>query len=234
MELSDGQIKEPCGLSFEQLSRLPDPDLLAHLRSGHGDALAVLFGRYHRLILSVAFKILRDPAEAEDVMQSVFLEIYGVAGQFDASRGTVKVWLLQYAYHRSMNRREYLKLRGFYERSQRGPRPSDSTEISAGDATPGLLTLPEARCLVQEGLGSLNHSQRAVLHMAYFEDMPLKDIAERTGDSLGNVRHHYYRALHRLRSLLLPNNGNGSSRRTSKPEHEIARRGTIDAEAKII
>ncbi|MDR3674805.1 MAG: hypothetical protein P4N24_04905, partial [Acidobacteriota bacterium] len=67
MELSAGQIKEPCGLSLEQLSRLPDPDLLAHLRSGHSDALAILFGRYHRLILSVAFKILRDPSEAEDV-----------------------------------------------------------------------------------------------------------------------------------------------------------------------
>jgi RNA polymerase sigma-70 factor (ECF subfamily) len=234
MELSAGQIKEPCGLSLEQLSRLPDPDLLAHLRSKHTDALAVLFGRYHRLILSVAFKILRDPAEAEDVMQSVFLEIYGVAEQFDAARGTVKVWLLQYAYHRSLNRLEYLKMRGFYEQSQRGSPPSNSPEISAGDAGPGLLSLPEARCLVQEGLESLNHSQRTVLRMAYFEDMPFKDIAERTGDSLGNVRHHYYRALHRLRSLLLPNNGNGNSRRTGKAKYEIARQGAIDAEAKII
>lgn len=234
MELSAGQIKEPCGLSFEQLSRLPDADLLVHLRSRHSDALAVLFGRYHRLILSVAFKILRDPAEAEDVMQSVFLEIYGVAGQFDAARGTVKVWLLQYAYHRSLNRLEYLKVRGFYERSQRGSPPSNSTERSAGDAASGLLNLPEARCLVREGLESLNYSQRTVLHMAYFEDMPFKEIAERTGDSLGNVRHHYYRALHRLRSLLLPNNGNGSSRQASKAKYEIARRGTIDAEAKII
>lgn len=117
MESLDAEIKEPCRLSLEQLSRLPDQDLLQHLRSRHGDALAVLFTRYHRLILSVAFKILRDPAEAEDVMQSVFLEIYKAAGQFDPSRGTVKVWLLQYAYHRSLSRREYLRVRGFYERS---------------------------------------------------------------------------------------------------------------------
>ena len=138
MELSDGQIKEPCGLSFEQLSGLPDPDLLAHLRSGHSDALAVLFGRYHRLILSVAFKILRDPAEAEDVMQSVFLEIYRVAGQFDAARGTVKVWLLQYAYHRSLNRREYLKVRGFYERSRTRTPSSNSKEMLRRGRRAGL------------------------------------------------------------------------------------------------
>ena len=118
MELVNGRPKEPCGLGFEELCRLSDPDLIAHLKDGHIDALAVLFDRYHRLILSVAFKILRDPSEAEDVMQSVFLEIHRVAGQFEAARGSAKVWLLQYAYHRSMNRREYLKVRGFYARDQ--------------------------------------------------------------------------------------------------------------------
>ncbi|MFZ0960381.1 MAG: sigma-70 family RNA polymerase sigma factor [Terriglobia bacterium] len=230
MESLDAEIKEPCRLSLEQLSRLPDQDLLQHLRSRHGDALAVLFTRYHRLILSVAFKILRDPAEAEDVMQSVFLEIYKAAGQFDPSRGTVKVWLLQYAYHRSLSRREYLRVRGFYERSRREPRPSNFGESFRGDA---LLTHPEAHRLVREGLDSLNYSQRMVLHMAYFLDMPLKDIAASTGDSLGNVRHHYYRGLDRLRSLLLPRNGNGSKRPTNKVKYEIANQGAIDAEVEI-
>jgi RNA polymerase sigma-70 factor, ECF subfamily len=230
MECLDGEIKEPCRFSFEQLSGLPDPDLLQHLRSGNGDALAVLFARYHRLILSVAFKILHDPAEAEDVMQSVFLEIYRVAGQFDPARGTVKVWLLQYAYHRSLSRREYLRVRGFYERSQRQPRPPNFGESFGGDA---LLTQPEAHRLAREGLESLNYSQRMVLHMAYFQDMPLKEIAESTGDSLGNVRHHYYRGLDRLRSLLRPGNGNGSKRPTKKVKYEIADQGAIDVEAEI-
>ncbi len=234
MESADGQTKEPRVASFEHLSRLADPDLLAHLRSGNNDALAVLFERYHRLILSVAFKILRDPAEAEDVMQSIFLEIYKVAGQFDAARGTVKVWLLQYAYHRSLNRREYLKLRGFYQREQREPRPSDSRESATGDAAPSSLTPPEACCMVREPFETLNYAQRTVLHMAYFEDMPLKDIAERTGDSLGNVRHHYYRALHRLRSLWLPTNGNGTAKRTRIARVEIAPGGAINGEAKAV
>jgi RNA polymerase sigma-70 factor, ECF subfamily len=222
---------ERCGLSFEQLARLSDADLMAQLRAGHNDALAVLFERYHRLILTVAFKILRDLSEAEDVMQSVFLEICKVAGQFDAVRGTVKVWLLQYAYHRSMNRREYLKLRGFYGQGKEGVHESNPVEVPAASMAPGTLTVPEAQCLVRECLESLNHSQRNVLEMAYFEDMPLNEIAKKTGESPGNVRHHFYRGLRRLRAILQSGEG---SRRSSRTEDAIARREAIDAEAETI
>jgi len=230
MELVNGRPKEPCGLGFEELCRLSDPDLIAHLQAGHIDALAVLFDRYHRLILSVAFKILRDPSEAEDVMQSVFLEIHRVAGQFEAARGSAKVWLLQYAYHRSMNRREYLKVRGFYARDLQERRPSNSAGFPTRDTAQRLLTLPEVRCLVHEAMESLNQPQQNVLHMAYFEDMPLKDIALSTGESLGNVRHHYYRALRRMRSLLLPSDSGRTNSRTREPEFEIASRGSVDVE----
>ena len=230
MDLVNGRPKEPCGLAFEQLSKLADPELIAHLRAGHNDALAVLFDRYHRLILSVAFKILHNPAEAEDVMQSIFLEIYRVAGQFEASRGSAKVWLLQYAYHRSMNRRESLKVRGFYARDEQGRRPPHSAETPVMDAALGVLSFPEVRCLVRESLESLNHSQKSVLQMAYFEDMPLKDIAVRTGESLGNVRHHYYRALRRLRTLLVHSNGDRRNNRTRETEFEMASRGSFDVE----
>ena len=231
MECVDGQPKEPCGLLFEQLSRLSDTHLMAHLSAGHHDALAVLFDRYHRLVLSVAFKILRDASEAEDVMQSVFLEIYRVAGQFDTARGSVKVWLLQYAYHRSLNRRDYLKVRGFYERDREGVRHAHSPESAAGEAAPGLLALPEIRCLVREGLESLNDSQRRTLHLAYFEDMPLRDIAKTTGESLGKVRHHYYRGIRRLRSLFLNRNEGRGGNRTRKVSYEIVGSGGVDAKA---
>ncbi len=230
MELAKGQPKEPCGLSVEQLGKLADPDLIAHLKAGHNDALAVLFDRYHRLILSVAFKILRDPAEAEDVMQSVFLEIYRVAEQFEASRGSAKVWLLQYAYHRSMNRRQYLKVRGFYARDQQDRPQSNSRDSRIRETALEPLPFPEVRCMVREAMDSLNHPEQNVLHMAYFEDMPLRDIALTTGESLGNVRHHYYRALRRLRLLFQRDPIGRTSHRTSEARFEIASRGSVDVE----
>jgi RNA polymerase sigma-70 factor (ECF subfamily) len=87
---------------------------MAHLRGGCNDALAVLFDRYYRLVLSIALKIVRDPGQAEDVMQTVFLEMFRSAAQFDPVKGTTKVWILQYTYHRAINRKQHLNARKFY------------------------------------------------------------------------------------------------------------------------
>ena len=111
---------EPCGFSLDELKRLSDESLMTHLQAGHADVLAIIFDRYYRLILSVAMKILRDVGEAEDLMQTVFLEIFKSAAQFDPSRGTLKVWILQYAYHRGMSRRQHLNIRNFYKNSDIG------------------------------------------------------------------------------------------------------------------
>lgn len=81
---------------------------MQELQAGNTDAFAFLFKRYHRLVQVTALHILRDAGEAEDLTQTVFLEIYRRLGQFDPSTGTLKVWVLQYAYSRSMHRRNYL------------------------------------------------------------------------------------------------------------------------------
>jgi RNA polymerase sigma-70 factor (ECF subfamily) len=81
---------------------------MLHLQQGHHNAFAVLFDRYHRLETTINSRILRDTGEAEDLMQAVFLEVFRSPAQFDLAEGTTKVWLLQYTYHRSFNRRHYL------------------------------------------------------------------------------------------------------------------------------
>jgi len=82
---------------------MTDEDVMEQLRQGHPDALSILFGRFHRLVLKIALRILRDPAEAEDVMQDIFLEIFKRSSQFDPKKGSAKTWILQYAYHRSLS-----------------------------------------------------------------------------------------------------------------------------------
>ena len=180
------------------LAGLPDEDLMQEVQAGNGDAFAVLFDRYHRLILVTALRIVRDVAEAEDVTQSVFLEIYRVAREFDPTRGSLKVWLLQFAYHRSINRRNYLALRQFYDRS-------DTPDLLAWESS-GMIspTLPgqESARLVDEVLQMLNEPQRRTIEMVFFQGMTLKEVAERTAETLSNVRNHYYRGLDRLRLTL--------------------------------
>ena len=185
-------------LLYSECVSLSDELLMLHLGQGHADALAVLFDRYHRLVLNVALRILRDTGEAEDLMQSVFLEIFHTAAQFDPAKGTTKVWILQYAYHRSFNRREYLNLRGRYER----PEEPTATPRAPIDVRSGALGVLESARLVQEALEHLTKVERTILEFAFYEGLTMREVAARTGDSFDSVRHHYYRGLEKVRSVL--------------------------------
>jgi RNA polymerase sigma-70 factor, ECF subfamily len=167
-------------------------------------------------VLSIALRILRDSAEAEDVMQSVFLEIFQSVAQFDASKGTTKIWILQYAYHRSFSRRRYLDLRGLGEYA--GERLAPKT--LADPMTVGTFVGLERAHLVQEALKHLSKTQRNTLELAFFEGLTMMEISQRTGESFDSVRHHYYRALRKLRLLLC--DSSVSAAESSSPEGEVA------------
>jgi RNA polymerase sigma-70 factor, ECF subfamily len=185
-------------LSLAQLRNLSDEQLIDSLRSGQGDALAVLFDRYQKLVLSIALKIVRDPGEAEDVAQTVFLDIYRAVAQFDPAKGTAKVWLMQYAYHRAINRRQHLLGREFYKSTELEERtiPPPQTRATFG------LSSSETKALVGEALANLSAIQKSVIQLACYEGLSMREIADRTGDSFVNVRHHYYRGLQKLRSFI--------------------------------
>jgi RNA polymerase sigma-70 factor, ECF subfamily len=171
-----------------------DAELVAGLKIADGDALDALFRRYARLVYRVALDILRDAGEAEDVTQEVFLEVYRKAHQYDARRGSVRVWLLQYAYHRALRRKAALRRRAAY-----GGEPLDERER----APRGLwrdLTPEEGRLVIRAGLARLPEKQRATLELACFEELTLRDVAERLGVSIGCTRHYYYRGLARLQA----------------------------------
>ena len=185
--------------SFAELSHKEDGELMAYLQAGCNDALTVLYDRYHRLVLSVALKIVRDPGEAEDVMQSVFLEIFRSVAQFDPAKGTTKVWILQYAYHRAINRKQHLNARNFYNQANLETVESRLPETVA---TVGRFTQVELKHLLRQGLATLSGPQKRVIELASSNGLSMREIASKTGDSLLNVRHHYYRGLQKLRAFV--------------------------------
>lgn len=93
---------------------ISDESLLRQIGIGDRDALTMLFERYARLTRSVAVRILKDTAEAEDLVQDLFVFIQRKCGIFDSSKSTARSWIVQMAYHRSIDRRRYLKSRQFY------------------------------------------------------------------------------------------------------------------------
>jgi RNA polymerase sigma-70 factor, ECF subfamily len=184
-----------------------DESLFTQLREGNQGALALLFRRYARMVRAVALRVLQDAAEAEDLVQEVFLLIFRKSTLFDPSRGSGRAWLAQVTYHRAIDRRRHLASRGFYTSGEL----DESTELR-----PEALGLrpvsPFLEATIEGALGAgtlekieaeLTPDQRRTLELYFFEGCTFDEIAERTGHAVGNVRNHYYRALERIRKLVL-------------------------------
>jgi len=97
-------------------SEISDETLIAQICGGSREALADLFRRHARIVRGVAYRVLRDASEADDLLQDIFLLIHRKCGMFDASRGPARFWILQMTYHRAIARRRYLNSRHFYTR----------------------------------------------------------------------------------------------------------------------
>jgi RNA polymerase sigma-70 factor (ECF subfamily) len=181
------------------LDKTEDRALIDQMQQGRTDALGVLFDRYSRLVFSVARKILRNDAEAEDLMQEVFIEIYKKVGLYDPDKGGVKIWLLQYAYHRSFNRRKYLALRSFYDASP--TMTLTHLEIAAEQDGPERMSSLAWQKDLQRGMKELNDKERYIIELVSLEGMSMREASVRTRDSYTACRNHYYRGLKKLKDF---------------------------------
>lgn len=181
-----------------KLGTLSDEELLSHVVMGSKESVGVLFRRHGRAVLQVAWRILRDESEAADVRQDVFLYIFEKARLFDPSKGSGSSWIMQVAYHRAIDRRRYLANRQHYDA------PVFDEQRSSIGAAPPSTDVIDGKAILDRMRETLSGEQRETLELHLFEGYSLREIAERSGQSLGNVRHHYYRALDRLRTHIFP------------------------------
>ena len=179
---------------------LSDEQLMHEVQRGDGDAFTVLFDRYNRLVLTVALRIVHDVGEAQEITQNVFFEFYRAARRFDPARGKLKVWLLQFAYHRSINRRNYLLLRQFYNQ----PDLEDAMTWEAKAQTTPSMPAQELKQILDEALGNLREPQRRTVQKVIFEGLTLREAAEQSGETYATARNNYYRGLDHLRACLVP------------------------------
>lgn len=181
-----------------KVRELSDEKLVALLRDQDPDALDILFSRHSRLVYSIALRILRDAGESEEVVQECFLYVYRRAFTFEPTRGSAKVWIVQVAYSRARDRKAHLSRRGFYLRTNIKSDRLDATLAGNADlerAIEAKVDLAHLQCAFQD----LSEIQRKTLELFYFEELDLREISERLQEPLGNVRHHFYRGLERLR-----------------------------------
>jgi RNA polymerase sigma-70 factor, ECF subfamily len=189
----------PAAERWRTLNVQTDECLAANLLAGEQDALAVLFDRYHRLVYSVAVRIVHDPGEAEEVVQTAFLDCYRALANFDPAKGTLKVWLLQYAYHRALHRKQHLEANRFYRWVE-----LDNIALESHMSS-GFDEVVESAQRMNQLLCRVNAKRRKILEFTYCEGLTAEEIAARTGESVNVVRHELYRALAALRKEFAKN-----------------------------
>ena len=198
------QVRVPVGRTSPRLiaarAETTDEEVVGQICSGSSEALAILFQRYARMVRTLSYRILRDQAEADDLVQEVFLFVFRKAGLFDPKRGSAVSWLVQVTYHRAFDRRRYLRARGFYSHCELDEallQPEDPrVQTLRYDDTIEAALGQDALCRIE---ASLSDVQRRVLRLRFFDGHTMEEIAAILGQSPGNVRNHYYRALEKMR-----------------------------------
>jgi RNA polymerase sigma-70 factor (ECF subfamily) len=170
-------------------SEQDDAALLALVQQGDESAMASLFDRYSKVVYSVALRVLRDPASAEDVLQEVFMQIWRNPDGFVATRGSLGGWLAVVARNRSID-------------ALRRKRPTEQVDDMALGSNYNLANEAERNSLMEKARGVIRLlpiEQRKTLEMAFFDGLTHSEIAEMTGDPLGTVKTRIRSALTSLR-----------------------------------
>jgi len=173
-------------------------EFISQLRPRVLGDIDLLFERYSRLVFGVAYRVLGDAGEAEEVVQEVFLYLCRKSQLFDESKGSLKAWIVQIAFSRALDRKMYLARRGFYEDGNIA-----SLQIREEADLEQEIDAKLIRKHLESAFSGLTDRQRRTIEFFYFDGLDLREISEQLGEPLGSVRHHLYRGLERLRKSSL-------------------------------
>ncbi len=181
---------------MQQHDSLPDEALLAAVARGAEPALRELYERFAGPMWAVARRLLGDDALAEDVVQEVFVRLWERAGAYDASRGTVRTWLLVQVRSRSIDVIRSERARTNRER-QHDPNVLDITNTRTPDE---IVTHGFESDSVVRALAHLPAPQRQAIELAYFDGLSYRQIAKMLELPEGTVKGRIRLALERLRA----------------------------------
>ena len=182
-----------------------DRQLLGRMAAGEDAALGLLYDRYSGSLYGVAYRIVGERVDAEEVVLEAFSQAWREAAGFRSERGSVIAWLTMICRSRAI---DLVRARG------RRARLVDSATAADPDRTPGMggetpdpsaaLSISERARQVNEALAVLSVPQRQAIQLAYYEGLSHSEIAERLQEPLGTVKTRVRLAMQKLKEALRP------------------------------
>ncbi len=165
------------------------------VRTGHQDvgAFTELYDRLAARVHGTAHRVLRDPRQAEEVVQEVFLQVWQGAARYEAPRGSARAWVMTLAHRRAVDR----------VRSSESSRRRDTDfvrdapDVSGDDTATQALARLEAQS-VRAALGDLTPPQRQAIELAYFGGHTYREVAALMHSPLGTTKTRIRVGLQRL------------------------------------
>jgi len=176
--------------------------LLQRVADGEGDAMQECIDTYAGLIWRLAYRMLADPAEAEDAVQEVFVSIWENCGRHDPDMGSEITFIAMIARRRLIDRGRRLRHRRNVDTAvrERTPRELDSPNddiVEADDQSASVQKILSA-------METLPDSQRTAVTLSVRSGLTHEQISRQTGMPLGTVKTNIRRGLQRIRTLLAP------------------------------
>lgn len=183
--------------------QLDDQTLIRLIARSQESALSELYGRYSRLVYSMALNAVGEAAIAEEITQDVFIRIWDHAGTYQSEKAKVVTWIASMARYRAIDiiRRQKVRPEGHslpWDIGDIEPSVHESNPVDVEDE----IELSQKRRLVRQAISLLPEEQRQALAYAYFQGYTHREIAEILGEPLGTVKTRIRLAMQKLRQAL--------------------------------
>lgn len=185
-----------------------ETELLENTGRGDLDSFRQLHERYAGVLFSTAYQVLNDQAEAEDVLQDVFVQIWDKAKLYDRSRGKPLTWALTLTRNKSIDR-----LRSTQRRHRLKDEVEKETAVAeqrgttggegAGGSVEKVYALEKNR-IVRNAVLQLSNEQRQAIEMAFFGGLTQNEIAHKLDEPLGTVKARIRRGMIKLKDIIEP------------------------------
>ncbi len=187
----------------EGYSQATDEDLMQAITDRRQSALEELYGRYGKTLKAVISHVVHEEAEADDVLQEIFLQIWNEADRYSANAGKPLGWVVTLARRRAIDRlrrrQAYCRAKDRFEEHL-----TEEPKIPSHNRIDRQLIASDIRRFLTRQMKNLPDRQREAIELSFFGDLSHREIAARTGTPLGTVKTRLELGLRKLASSVRP------------------------------